>query len=506
MKFDFKSFDLKKYLKKAPNTQNVYIEPISCSEFSESSSVPLYSKNNIYIGNIPAQKISQSSIVVPNEIDSSEVATAYEEDIVEDLALDMDKDYIIRVEKSDADMGSTTDEYIVYVLEYECLERLYGSCEDIKHIDFILPTPLLFTPLLDVGLVEKEGIRLFFWYEENECFASVYSDGRFLGYRLLKHDIKELTELFNESSPSIVEKEELLELLSKDDIPIEFESAIKRVYGVIAEDIDDSMLFFRRIYQFDEYKSAFIDSKSGFGTLLYEYLEANYGRKCEEFTFLESINASSKADAIQALALFYVHSGSKDENLNFTIYPKPKPLIQRDSGRLVASALIGALLAFFMPFYFLAQSFMIELQSGDLEEKRDLLENRASKLESDLKTLQDGVEGKKVALEEATKNKNALLSLLSSYTTTEDEYVSKSEILLKILSLLEKDSLYLKELSFYKEGSSDVFLLETIANSDDDVASFVDRAIKDGGFDVDIKEISQIDNKLYESKLKVVVR
>ncbi|MFW5990085.1 MAG: hypothetical protein ACOCP1_01660, partial [Campylobacterales bacterium] len=425
---------------------------------------------------------------------------------VEDLAIDIEKEYIIRVEKSDVDMGSSTDEYLVYVLEHECLERLYGSCSSTNHIDVIVPTPILFKPLLDVGLVEPKGVNLFFWYEEDECFASVYSDGRFLGYRLLKHSLDELLELFNESSPSLINKEQLLELLSKEDIDADFESALKRVYSVIAEDIDDSILFFRRIYHFDEYKNAYVDSKSGFGTLLYEYLEASYGRKSEEFSFLESIGASSKSESIQALGLFYAQSGNIDENLNFTIFPKPKPLIQRDSGRLVVLALLGAILAFSMPIYFFAKSYTLELENSNLQEKRDRLEVRAKKLESNLKELQEGVENKKSSFQEAKKNRDALLSLLSSYTIAEDEYVSKSEVLLNILSLLQKDSLYLKELSFYKDSGSDVFELNIIANSDDDISSFVDRAIKDGGYDIDINEISQIDNRLYESKLKVVVR
>ncbi|MFP4486587.1 MAG: coiled-coil domain-containing protein [Campylobacterales bacterium] len=508
MKIDFKSFDLKKYLKKSHKAQNIYIEPKSCNEYAQDSTLPLpqYSRDNFYIGNIPARKINQSTIVVPNEIDPSEVAVAYEDDIVEDLAIDIEKEYIIRVEKSDVDMGSSTDEYLVYVLEHECLERLYGSCSSTNHIDVIVPTPILFKPLLDVGLVEPKGVNLFFWYEEDECFASVYSDGRFLGYRLLKHSLDELLELFNESSPSLINKEQLLELLSKEDIDADFESALKRVYSVIAEDIDDSILFFRRIYHFDEYKNAYVDSKSGFGTLLYEYLEASYGRKSEEFSFLESIGASSKSETIQALGLFYAQSGNIDENLNFTIFPKPKPLIQRDSGRLVVLALLGAILAFSMPIYFFAKSYTLELENSNLQEKRDRLEVRAKKLESNLKELQEGVENKKSSFQEAKKNRDALLSLLSSYTAAEDEYVSKSEVLLNILSLLQKDSLYLKELSFYKDSGSDVFELNIIANSDDDISSFVDRAIKDGGYDIDINEISQIDNRLYESKLKVVVR
>ncbi|MFW6307115.1 MAG: hypothetical protein ACOC08_00570 [Campylobacterales bacterium] len=508
MKIDFKSFDLKKYLKKSHKAQNIYIEPKSCNEYAQDSTLPLpqYSRDNFYIGNIPARKINQSTIVVPNEIDPSEVAVAYEDDIVEDLAIDIEKEYIIRVEKSDVDMGSSTDEYLVYVLEHECLERLYGSCSSTNHIDVIVPTPILFKPLLDVGLVEPKGVNLFFWYEEDECFASVYSDGRFLGYRLLKHSLDELLELFNESSPSLINKEQLLELLSKEDIDADFESALKRVYSVIAEDIDDSILFFRRIYHFDEYKNAYVDSKSGFGTLLYEYLEASYGRKSEEFSFLESIGARSKSESIQALGLFYAQSGNIDENLNFTIFPKPKPLIQRDSGRLVVLALLGAILAFSMPIYFFAKSYTLELENSNLQEKRDRLEVRAKKLESNLKELQEGVENKKSSFQEAKKNRDALLSLLSSYTIAEDEYVSKSEVLLNILSLLQKDSLYLKELSFYKDSGSDVFELNIIANSDDDISSFVDRAIKDGGYDIDINEISQIDNRLYESKLKVVVR
>lgn len=508
MKIDFKSFDLKKYLKKPQEAQNIYIEPKTCNEYAQDSTLPLpeYSRDNFYIGNIPARKINQTTIVVPKEIDSSEVAVAYEDDIVEDLAIDIEKEYIIRVEKSDVDMGSSTDEYLVYVLEHECLERLYGSCSSTNHIDVLVPTPVLFQALLDVGLVEPKGVNLFFWYEEDECFASVYSDGKFLGYRLLKHSLDEIVEFFNESSPSLIGREQLIELLSKDDIDAEFESALKRVYGVIAEDIDDSILFFRRIYHFDEYKNAYLDSRRGFGALLYEYLEANYGRKIEEFSFLESIGASSKSETIQALGHFYAQSGNIDENLNFTIFPKPKPLIKRDSGRLIASAVFGAVLAFSLPLYFLVQSYTLELENSNLQEKRDTLEAKAKKLEGNLKELQEGLKKKKSSLQEAKKNRDALLSLLSNYNIAEGGYVSKSEVLLSILSLLQKDSLYLKELSFYKDSSSDVFELNIIANSDDDISSFVDRAIKDGGFDVEINEISQIDNNLYESKLKVVVR
>jgi len=378
-----KLFDLlKKGYSSDKNDGNFYIKPEACS-FYGNNGIPKqsqeYLKDATYVSNLPVSALYQTTLVVPKDVLIEDIPSIYEEEALNDLALDTNVEYVMKVKKTDSDLGGSV-EYDALLAPVSKIDALFEPC-DSKHIDYLIPTPYIFESLFELGHIQKSAIKVIFFIDAHEIFGALYKDGKLSFFRSLNKSLDDLVVYFNESSPEEIDKTKLLELL-KDPKP-EFQSALKRVYGIISDECDDFLTYVKRTQRINDFGAVCLDSENGISTDLYDYMTENYGYEFRAFEFRNSL----QGELIPCAALRYIEVMHGQIWQNFTIFEKPKPLLKRNSVRMALALVASLLLTLTYPLYNYASSYIADIETRSLKEKNRVYETEKLKLDGEIESL-----------------------------------------------------------------------------------------------------------------------
>lgn len=478
---------------------NFYISPSNC-KFYGKNGLPLtsqsYSKNAVYVSRLPVSALYQTTLVVPKDVPLEDVPSIYEEEALNDLALDTNSEYVMRVRKSDSDLGGSV-EYEAFLAPVAKIDEIFEGCEA-QHIDYLIPTPYIFESLFELGHIQKSAIKVIFFVDSYELFGALYKDGKLVFFRTLSKSLDDLTTFFNESSPEEIDKNRLLELL-KEPSP-EFQSALKRVYGIIAEDIDDFLTYIKRTQRINDFGAICLDSERGLGVDIYEYIAGNYGYECRAFEFRGVL----AGELIPCAALRYIDVTHGQLWQNFTVFEKPTPLLKRNSARMLLAFALAFVLSMSYPLYNYASSYIVNLETDDLKAKNRTYEQEKTRLDMEIES----------ARSELTNTESELKGLLDTKSEYErelkgfidyQEYKQKSKVIIDIVGFLQEHGIYLSSLSFAENNNSVTFMLDVLSADEDSIAALINTLIKKGGFSVSLKEIEKQDH-LYRSSINAELR
>lgn len=491
-------------LEKKQKSPVFFVKRTSCEFISATEKTTVYDKNSTYISNLPVADIFQTSILASNDIPENEVALIYEEEILEDLGLPMDKEYIIKAKDLQTVSGSSK-EYAISVIEKSLIEQMLSACSTLKHLDFLIPTPCLYESLFKTSVIEPNGDTVVIYIGKHESFGALFREGRLSYYKNLEYTFDKLLPLFNESSPEEVDRKQLFTILAQEEAEPQFESPIRRLYSLLAEDIEDFLVYIKRLYQISDLKHVYFDNAYGFSSGIYTYLKASYDITCQNFSFRSAIGAD-KDDMIKILCLYFVESAKAGDTwCNYTVLPKPKPVLQRDSGRFLILSAAALIISVGYPAFNYLLSGMNENVIDGLKKENAVLQKKEQGIMGVQKQLQQNLENVEKELKTEQTKKDTYLDVLESFVRFKNAYVQKSAAIIEFSDYLRDNRLYLESVSFQEEGNGVKFLFDVVGKSEDNIASFVDGLAQDARFDVDTKEIAKYDN-LYESKIEVRVK
>jgi len=468
-----------------------YIEPNSTQK---SNSL----KSDFIVSNLPVSYIFQTTLIVPKDVLLDDVPLLYEEEVLTDLALSPEDQYILKVEKTDGDLGRSY-EYNTLVARTSDIEKLY-EIADMNHLDLLVPTPYLFESLYDDNLLTKLGKSVIIYIDKNEVFGALYSDGKLALFKKLGSGLDEMVEAFNELSPEIIDKDKLLELIGKGGDEV-LAAPLKKVYSLFAEEINDFLIYAKRVQKISDFGTLYIESLYGVNSYFLDFIAGNYGYECKRFEFREGLIEQKAIGIIKAVALKWaLVNFSKKVWCNFTIFERQPPLLKRASGQMVSMFLLSTVLALAYPAYNYIDTYITDAEIARLKKENGELQKQKEIFDTALSTARSELEQSKEELKKSQDEYRSVVDVLENFVNYQKEYRQKSRIIVEINGFLQKDGLYLSALSF-EEGDKKVrFVLETVAGSEQAIASFVNTLIKEGGFSVSINEISKKDG-IYTSSI-----
>jgi len=281
---------------------------------------PSTKKSTLSISNLPVSTIYQTSLIVPKDVPLEDVAILYEEEALTDLALSPENQYILKVEKTDGDLGGSY-EYNTLVARVSDIEALY-EVADVECLDMLIPTPYLLESLYDDNLLSQMGKSVIIYMDKNEVFGALYSDGKLVLFKKLGKGLEEALEVFNEFSPEAIDKDRLLKLIALGDDDI-FAAPLKKVYSLFAEEIDDFLIYAKRVQRISDFGTLYIESLYGVNSYFLDFIAGNYGYECKRFEFREGLIEQKAIGIIKAVALKWaLVNFSKKVWCNFTIFER----------------------------------------------------------------------------------------------------------------------------------------------------------------------------------------
>lgn len=495
---------IKNMLKNGKKSPIFFVKRSTCEFISEDTVTKAYEKDAIYIVNLPITGIYQTSIVVPEDVPADEVALMYEEEVLEDLGLPMDKEYIMKVRDLETS-PSGSREYGVSIIEKSIIEKMFVSCGALKHLDFLIPTPYLYETLFKNAVIDPHGHKVIIYIGRTESFGALFKNGELIYYKTMDVNFQQLLPKFNESSPEELNSKQLFEILSQEGKGTQFESALRRVYAIISEEVDDLIVYVKRLYQLQELDAVYLDNAYGFAPAIYEYLSASYGILCKNFSFRETLG-TDEGDMVKALAIHFaeVNKTSPVWN-NYTIMSKPKPFLKRDSGKLISLTAAAAVLSISYLLVNYTLSSINKANTEFLQKENRVMQKKEQEISDVQKKLQQNLEAAQKSLKQEEGLKDQYVAALLNFVAFKDKYIQKSTLLIDFMDYLRENRLYLEKLDFKEEGSGVNFLFDVVGKNEDSIAAFVDDLVQKAGYEVNVKEIAKFDD-LYESKIEVEVR
>ena len=198
-----------------------------------------------------------------------------------------------------------------------------------KYIDFISPKPIVFKAYYDITNLPPSN-EVFIYFDKNEAFLSCFENGEFVF-------VKSLTKLSTLSQQLNKELDEVIDLLNEKGLN-ESLYEDKEVYSTI-----DSFFsqFFMKVnnlinYSISYYALSKIEKIHFYSPFEIKNLLENY----KDFWNLSGIEfkkyeVASDYDAFDYTAVIFNSKNYENENLNFSIFPKPLPIYRTRAGILL---------------------------------------------------------------------------------------------------------------------------------------------------------------------------
>jgi len=223
----------------------------------------------------------------------------------------------------------------VYAIETNKLKKEFETFLKVyKYIDFISAKPFIFGAYYDI-VKNKSGNDVFIYFERDEAFLSCFENGEFLFVK----SISKLSTLAKQLDKSV---EETIELLKEKGLNEEqYENS--EIYNII-----DSFFsqFFMKVNNLINYSVSYYSLSKIERIFFYSPFEINgLFETYTDFWNLSGIEfkkyeVPSDYDAFDYTAVIFNTKNYTNENLNFSIFPKPLPFYKTRSGLLVGAILI----------------------------------------------------------------------------------------------------------------------------------------------------------------------
>ncbi len=474
------------------------------------------SKDQLVISALGIKYFITSYISISKNIPDIYLYDAIYSKTYDELGLDQAISYKIEFIELFGKFDSDNRIFYVFVIDPQTLkETIAPALLNVKYIDILLPQPLLYRSLYDLGIITTRGVECFIYFAQKEASISMYNESELVYTKSIEFSLEEMHNKFCEISGEAMPYVEFIDFLKTQNLKTtssEHKITLLRTYKEMFASINDILSYAKRALELEKINHIYIDSQVAFASKLHEIAEMELGIKSSPFNFNYGLvfSDASITHTHALLQLFSMQGESNRYNLNFTIFNRPPKFSKRDSGKaiiLVAASLVVALL--YPAIYFA------------LDYAQSLMHTKLTKEYRDIHT-------QKVAIEDMVKERSQQLQLAQEQLLAQKhEYKQKQETLLKIKEVkvnypskstllsqlsddLNKFDIKLESIGYAEETkdnkSNKDLTLGLTSNSDKKITSLIEYLTKryEKRFDIVTEAIYfDSESKLYFSQLKV---
>ena len=474
---------------------------------------PRFLKKNSYISFLNTKDFIVTQIDISKNIPPEDIRDVIELKAYEELDLDQTVEYKIEYVEFPGLPSDKDRHFNVFLTEPKIIEETFEQVtKSIPYIDIIVPAPLLFRSLYTNDVLESEHTDLFIYFQRNDAFLTLYSQGNMIYAKSIKYSFEDIAQRLSELTAQDISAQEVMETLAKDGLKMEDLDKLQfymQVFSELFMHINDILIYAKRANEIEIIDHIYISSEIGFIKGIEEYSQTYLTQEAYDFSFEYPFEIKERYieplhNLMLLTAIDIYEKGF--EYPNFSIFPRPAPFFKRPSGELTLIVAASLLLGFAYPLYNFALGYKYKYEASVLEEKypkihaqKVSLETRINALKKQLEEIKQKVAKKKSELEQSQK-------ILQAIYDKKVNYVMKSVTVADLSQDLVRHKLLLQEI----DNNASTFDLNVTSTDDKSITKFI-KYISDNKYnryDIATKEITKTDPKsnVYRSRIEVKVK
>lgn len=459
-------------MKPKKQEQIVYIDPESCTVQPLTGGILTdekdhhFSKANLYISHINSSAMGKTTVELDKELPEEDTNELITEKVYEELKIDPETPYEIRYHKKGLNFDGSKMEYDVLTLEHEALLSQFSKCtEKIPYIDYILPSPFLFSVLYEIGALPREGSHAFVYLAKSDSFFLLFEDGKLLYYKTLPLTLSKLFEAYNNFSAQSVSREDFKQILSgmKDDF--EYSSELRKLYDEVSIALEEILIYIKRIYTISTFEKIFIDSDTKLNDSFYAYLSDYLMLSCQSYSFDYGLPEADDVSHLGKLAMINAREFKKgrEDEFNFTIFPKPAPFHKRDAGIMIMTTAASFVAAFAYPLYLYINVLALDAENRELARERNVVQGKAAQLQIEIAELQQERKDTLERLGFSQKETERQFRILYDIYQRQNRYTPKTDMIIELVGEVSDNGVRID--TFRIEKTGEVSRVEMDVNS-----------------------------------------
>jgi len=440
---------------------------------------PQYAKNQYTVSFISTNDFISALIGVSKNIPEEDLGYVIETKVYEELALDMAVEYKINYVEAVNHADEKERFFHIFVIDSLIIEEQFvDAVENVKYIDDIVPLPLLLRSLYEQEIIGDNGVHAYIYFQENDAFITLYDQREFLYTKSLKYSFKEMHERFCELLGEQMPYNDFVSLLSSEGLSThtsEHQKYLIKLFGELFVHINDIITYTKRAFELEQIDHIYIYSEVGSIIGLDEYCQTYLGLEAQAFDFDYGLQTDGYVDQIHQLMHIYTQSTYEERYIsNATIFDRPPPFIQRNSGKLILLSIASLIMGFAVPVYFWTLSYAESIN-------KHLLEQEYAEVHTEMTTRQKIIDLKhlneKNAMELLTTETDAFnhkKATLTKIRAIKVNYPMKGQILAGLTKDLNRFEVGTSEIEYNENDSIKVFTIELMAKEDKQITNFLE--------------------------------
>lgn len=312
------------------------------------------SRNDTLITYIANKDLIIEPIELSSNIPPQSVKNVIIDKVYDELRFDPAVEYDVTPIKTT--LQSNRVKYQTLIVAKNDLEKLFEPLQKrVKVIDYVIAAPLLYKSLYQNRVIESSGSDMFIYFGDYDSFITFYHKGEYLYSKSIKFSLQNMYDRFCQLAQEVpMSKEEFRKFVANDGLKSSDDSKRELLVRVMNEcflTINDIVIYTKRAYDVADIQKAYVGfawrSDESMESYVKNYL--NIGASAMSTLYAKELGAQNidPMHALMVLSLQAIESGMMTLP-NLTPYPKPKPLMQRESGKII-SAVATIIFLFMVP-------------------------------------------------------------------------------------------------------------------------------------------------------------
>ena len=474
-----------------------------------------YKKDQYSISYIDTNSFINAQISISKNIPEEDIYDAVLSKTYDELALDQAVSYEIEYIELYNALDSENKYFNVFVVDPLDIEETFSdSIKQVKYVDTIIPSPLLFKSLYSKEIITNSDAHVFIYFEKTNAFISIYNEKDFVFSKTIEYSYDNLYEQFCELYGERIEFEDFLNFMEFEDLKTT-ESPYKeffiKLYKDVFYNINDILTYVKRAYEIKKFEHIYIGTERPTASKLDEICEFELNIKSDVINFdlgFESAEGESISLLHLLMQLYVILPDEEKYICNFTKYERPPKFIQRDSGKIILIAAASLILGFAYPVGNWVASYAQELQKDILNNEYVEVHNKKITREA---TINNRRADKEKALKLLNEEKNNFIDKKGTLVKIHDvkvNYLMKAKVLTALTKNLNAFNVRLDSITYEQKDKENKFELGLVSYKGIRITKLIKHLTKvhEGKikFSID-KIIFDEDKEKYFSTLKVEV-
>lgn len=401
------------------------------------------------------------------DIDSYIETKAYEE-----AGLDETQEYIFnyKILENFIDDKKVLAEILIVPKE-NVIEQKYKAIKDkTNYIDSIVYPGYVFEVLYKENYINM-GNDLFVYFTKTAVFLSVYSEGKFL--QSLAFSDHSLDSIYNQIIDNLNIKDFdynlFLEVLHKKGLnETKYTEKDMAIFNVLSEIFSNAFLYIsnqiygiNRKFSIESIDRVFVTTEKGTILGISEFSNLYLGLETRDLKFDIRFNDDDiEIDQLLFLSMLYSQMLYKVNNQrdNFTLYYRPHSFFYRSGGHFITATIASFVISAAPLLFNMGYTQIVKMENEDLQATLNQKKTKQAKLSNANKQFKNELAEVNKQIDAVNKEIENNYRLIENIYNAKNNYLQKSDFLLKLTRLLNKNKVFLESVEVL-EGYMDFNLI-----------------------------------------------